>query len=128
MRHGEMGSAVWAKFHSKGHVVAFLRRGFGFGRFRGGGCGRRGSARRGRGTTFTGAWTTQELNDLSDDTELAALLTGLLVIPLVETQPPFDQHRAALAHVLRNIFRRAPENIDVNKSDFLFLLAALARP
>src|SRR6266446_4574697 len=94
-----------AKFHSKRHVVAFVRRGFGFGRLRGGGCSRRGNARRGRGTSFTGAWTPQELNDLSDDTELAALLTGLLVIPLVETQPPLDQHRAALAHVLRYVFR-----------------------
>src|SRR6187399_2511619 len=122
-----LDTCCWMK--SKRNVVAFVRRSVGFGRLSGDGCSRcGGSARRGWGAAFTSAWTAQKLNDFADDTKLASLLTGLLVVPLVESQPSFDQQGAALAHVLRDVFRRAPEDVNINKSDLLLLFAGFIRP
>jgi len=70
----------------------------------------------------------QELHVFRDDPKFAALLPGLLVVPLVKTQAAFDEHGAALAHVLADVLRRPPKHVHVDKGDFLFLLARLGRP
>src|SRR5437867_1247952 len=60
----------------------------------------------------------KELEVLAHDFELAAFLPGLLVVPLVEPQSPFDEDRPSFRHVLADRFRLASPNVHVHKSDF----------
>lgn len=118
----------------KGNVVTFVRGDIGFG-FRSGSC-RRGRTRTWRGRSRTGITAgfgtpisaAEKLHYFANYAKFAALLAGLLVIPLVKAQPSFNENRTALAHVLRKIFSRAAKNIHINKGHLFLLFPSLIRP
>src|SRR5882757_6281626 len=68
-------------------------------------------------TTATGAaGAAEKLYCFRHHTQPALLLAGLLVVPLVQPEPAFDQNRAPLAHVLAHVFSRAAKDVHVHKS------------
>src|SRR6185295_498200 len=100
-------------------------------RFGGGGrrLGRGTGTRRSRGgRSFAGPGAAEKLHDFCDDPQFAAFLAGLFVIPLIETKPAFNENRAAFAHILADVFSGAPENVHIDKGDFLLLFAGFGRP
>jgi len=81
-------------------------------------------------TTTSGAIiaATEKLNALGYDAEATALLTGVLVIPLVEFEAAFHEKRAAFAHVLADVLGGAAEDVDINKCHFFALLTGFGAP
>src|SRR5215472_10596581 len=71
--------------------------------------------------------TSEQLHVLGDHTQACSLLSGLLVVPRVHLEAPFDENRSALFQVLAaNLCCSAPEG-DIDKRDFLALFAAVSR-
>src|SRR5688500_16404232 len=68
----------------------------------------------------------EHLQSLADDLELGVLLAVLL--PAVELQPAFNQHRRALAEILVGDFGGAPPQRDVYKGCFFDPLIAALHP
>lgn len=79
-------------------------------------------------TAFASGARVEELERFHHDTESAALLAGLFVVPLIQAQTAFDQNRTALFQILSDDFGLFPEGIDINKRNFLFLLARFVAP
>lgn len=82
-------------------------------------------------TTTTGGAivaASEKLNALSHDAETAALLTGVLVIPLVELETAFHQEWTTFAHVLADVFSRTAEDIDINKGNLFALFTGFGAP
>src|SRR5437773_640416 len=67
----------------------------------------------------TFARAADELEVLHDDVKLAALSATLLVFPLIELEPPFDEDRLALVHVLVDDLGLLSEGVDLDEGDFL---------
>src|SRR4051794_36165872 len=90
----------------------------------------------GRGRTTRGFATsaafaisaTEKLKTFHDHAELAAFLTGLLIVPLVELQTAFHEQRAALFHVLRERFSLPAKSVHIHKGHFFLLLARFRGP
>ena len=80
------------------------------------------------GAAFAAIAAVEELKALQHHAEFAALLAGLLVVPLVEPQAAFHQDRAALLQVLANGLRLPAKGVDINKGDFFLGLAGLGLP
>src|SRR5207253_9238505 len=126
----ELGSAIWAKFHSKWHVVAFVGRDLRFRTFRRRG-GRTGGSRggaRGGGRTPFAVWGPNELVGLQIHSQFALLLVGLFIVPSVETQTAFDENRVPFLQILGDGFSGLAERIHVHKRHFFFGFAGLGFP
>jgi len=77
-------------------------------------------------SSSTAAWTgPEELEALADHTQLAALLTGGLVLPAVELKTTLDVDRAALLAVLASDLCLTPPKRHVNVGGLLALLSTL---
>lgn len=70
----------------------------------------------------------QQLNSFSDHAELAALLAGLLVVPLVELEAAIHEQGVTLANELLNDACGLSEGIDVDEGCFFLLLSGLSGP
>jgi hypothetical protein len=68
------------------------------------------------------------LDVVQHDLELAALLAGGLVLPLVELQAALDEERAALGAVLGDDLALLSPGLDVDERRLLAGLAALVLP
>src|SRR6476646_2432614 len=78
---------------------------------------------------FGSAWrpTAEQLHVVGYHPQTCSLLSGLLVVPRVHLQPPFDENRSAFFQVLAgNLCCSSPES-DIDKCDFLALFAAIGR-
>src|SRR5262245_17568451 len=69
----------------------------------------------------------EQLHVLSHYAQTRSLLSGLLVVPGVHLQSPFDEDRSAFFQVLAgNLGCSSPER-DIDKRNFLALVAAVSR-
>src|ERR1041384_4055869 len=67
----------------------------------------------------------QELHALRDDSELAAFLAGLFIVPCFELQPAIDVRGRAFPEILRHVLSELAATRRVDERDrFLFLFAA----
>src|SRR4029077_2071567 len=75
------------------------------------------------------AWrpTAEQLHVVGYHAETRSLLPGLLVVPRVHLQPPFDENRSAFFQVLASDLRCSSPEGDIDKRDFLALFAAIGR-
>src|SRR5438445_9219221 len=73
------------------------------------------------------AWrpSSEQLHVLGHHAQARSLLPGLLVVPTVHLQPPFNANRSAFFQVLAGDLRCSSPEGDIDKRDFLALFGAV---
>src|ERR1043165_857684 len=82
----------------------------------------------GGGSAIGPRTTADEFEAFQNYSELTALLAGLLIVPLIQSQPTFHEEWAALLQILGDGLRLLAERINVHERDLLFGFSGLGAP
>ena len=69
--------------------------------------------------TSTATLATDKLHVLADNAQTGALLTGRLIVPLIELKTTFDKDRTAFTQILSGELGLTPPEGDIDIGDFL---------